>query len=282
MRTPRKVCDPERSAVRRRSRSTSDGWAFAQDDTHRWTLDGFWAALALLTRIPVPAGNYPLEAALTWLPVVGFLLGGGLALADLTLGALHVAPLVESTVLVVLLLALTGALHADGLMDTCDAVFSHASPERRLEIMRDPRAGAFGVVGLVCIVALKIAAVDALPGALRLQLLALAPVLGRWSIVLLATTFPYGRAAGLGAPLKAAATPVALAIASLLPLVGCLVVGPVGLVCSVLAALTALGLGRWLMRLLPGLTGDCYGAVCEVVETVVWLSGTLALPRIAV
>ncbi len=233
---------------------------------------GFWSALQFLTRIPVPRGEYRLDVSVVWLPVIGFLLGGALAAVDWGLRWLEVSPLVVSTGVVVLLLILSGALHADGLMDTCDAVFGHATPERRLEIMRDPRAGTFGVVGLVCVVALKIAAVEALPAAIRLQLLLLAPALGRWSIVLLATAFPYGRQSGLGAPLAAAATPRALALASLLPLAGCVVLGPVGMLCGVLAALVSLGLGRWLMRLLPGLTGDCYGAACEVVEVTVWLS----------
>jgi adenosylcobinamide-GDP ribazoletransferase len=58
----------------------------------------------------------------------------------------------------------------------------------------------------------------------------------------------------------------------LLPLAGCVLAGPVGLACGALAGVLALAIGAWLMRLLPGLTGDCYGAVCEVVETVVWLS----------
>jgi adenosylcobinamide-GDP ribazoletransferase len=220
----------------------------------------------------VPRGEYRPENSVVWLPVVGLLLGAILAGADWGLRWLAVEPLVVSTVVVVLLLVLSGALHADGLMDTCDAVFGHASPERRLEIMRDPRAGAFGVVGLVCVVALKIAAVYALPATIRPQLLVLAPGLGRWSIVLLATVFPYGRPSGLGAPLAAAATPRVLALASLLPLAGCVVLGPVGILCGVLAAVVALGLGWWLMRLLPGLTGDCYGAACEVVEATVWLS----------
>ena len=103
---------------------------------------------------------------MAWLPVVGFLLGAILALADLGLRWVQVSPLVASTGIVVLLLALSGALHADGLMDTCDAVFGHATPERRLEIMRDPHTGAFGVVGLVCVVALKIAAIGTPPAAI--------------------------------------------------------------------------------------------------------------------
>jgi adenosylcobinamide-GDP ribazoletransferase len=239
----------------------------------RRAASGFLAALQFLTRIPVPPGKYALEDAVVWLPVVGLLLGAILALADFGLSSVGASSLLDSTVLVVLLLALTGALHADGLMDTLDAVLSHATPERRLEIMRDPRAGAFGVVGLVCVVALKIATLDSLP---RSALIWLAPGLGRWAILLLATVYPYGRGAeGLGAPLKAAATPRTFLLASVVPLVACVVVGPIGLLAGVLATITSLAFGRWLLRLLPGLTGDCYGAACELVETVVWLGGAL-------
>jgi adenosylcobinamide-GDP ribazoletransferase len=241
---------------------------------------GLLAAVQFLTRLPVPAGDFNLEDSIVWLPVVGLVLGAVLAAADVGLGWLRAPSLLTSVLLVVLLLALTGALHADGLMDTCDAVFGHASPERRLEIMRDPRAGAFGVVGLVCVVLLKVAAIDGLTSGWRAGLLWLAPGLGRWAIVLLATVFPYGRVAGLGAPLKRAATRRALAIASLAPLVACVLIGPAGVLGGAVAALAALGLGRWLMRLLPGLTGDCYGAACETVEMLVWVSGALIAPRL--
>jgi adenosylcobinamide-GDP ribazoletransferase len=241
---------------------------------------GFVGAVQFLTRVPVGHGNYNLSDTVVWLPVVGVLLGGVLAALNAVLQWLGAPSLLSATLLVVALLLLTGALHADGLADTCDAVFGHASPERRLEIMRDPRAGAFGVVGLVCVIVLKIAALDALPATIRPGLLVLAPGLGRWSIVLLATLFPYGRASGLGAPLKQAATPAALALASVVPVVGCVILGPVGGVAGVVAAVTAYGIGRWLLTLLPGLTGDCYGAVCEVVETVVWVSGGLAIARL--
>ena len=156
-------------------------------------MGGFLGAVQFLTRIPVPEGKYRIETTVAWLPVVGLLMGGSLALVDFGLSRLEVSPLVTSSLIVVLLLALSGALHADGLADTCDAVFGHASPERRLEIMRDPRVGAFGVVGLVSIIVLKIAAVDALPTSVRPFLLVLAPGLGRWAIVLVATSFPSAR-----------------------------------------------------------------------------------------
>jgi adenosylcobinamide-GDP ribazoletransferase len=242
---------------------------------------GFVGALQFLTRFPFPAvaTDAALGDALGWLPLIGLLIGAVLGVADLGLGWLGVTPFLSSTVIVVLLLAISGALHADGLIDTCDAVFGHATPERRLEIMRDPRTGAFGVAGLVSVIALKIAALTSLPPPARLGFIVLAPCLGRWAIVVVTVLFPYGRPSGLGAPLKAAASPRVLALASVVPVVACVVVGPLGLVAGLLALGTAVGLGRWLMTLLPGLTGDCYGATCEVVETVVWIGGAALLPR---
>ena len=235
-------------------------------------MNGFLSALGFLTRLPVPARAGKLEPAVVWLPVVGLLLGGILALADLGLSQVPISGLVQSVLLVTLLLALTGALHADGLMDTCDGAFVLASAERRLEIMRDPRTGAFGVVGIVCVIFLKVASVEALPSNIRTTALLLAPTLGRWSIVLLATLFPYGRAMGLGAPLEKSATPQALLLASIVPLAVCIVAWPIGPIVGILAALTSLILARALMQILPGLTGDNYGASCELVETVVWLA----------
>lgn len=211
---------------------------------------------------------------------MGLLLGAILAGTDWLLQRAEVSSLLSAAILVVLLLALSGALHADGLLDTCDAVFCHATPDRRLEIMRDPHVGAFGVVGFVCVVALKLAALAALPGATRGGALLLAPTLGRWAIVVVAAAFPYGRPSGLGGSLKVGATPLAVAVATLCTLVVCGLGGVTGLASGALAFVVALALGRWLLTLLPGLTGDTYGAICEVVETVVWLSAA-PLARLA-
>jgi adenosylcobinamide-GDP ribazoletransferase len=142
--------------------------------------------------------------------------------------------------------------------------------------MRDPRVGSFGVIGLASVLLLKVAAVDAL-SANRAQVLLLTPVLGRWAIVLLAAAFPPGRTTGLGAPVKAAASPKLLALASILPLAVGLSLGATGAWLLATAGAAAVLIGWWLCRLLPGLTGDCYGAACECVETLVLvLAGPLA------
>ena len=73
-------------------------------------------------------------------------------------------PVLLSAILVVALVAATRILHLDGLMDTCDALFGGFDRKQRLEILRDPHVGAFAVVGVVCLLAIKIAAVAALGG----------------------------------------------------------------------------------------------------------------------
>ena len=48
-------------------------------------------------------------------------------------------------------LAVTGGLHRDGLMDSCDAIFSRRDRETRLRILSDPHSGAFAVTGCVAV-----------------------------------------------------------------------------------------------------------------------------------
>jgi adenosylcobinamide-GDP ribazoletransferase len=202
---------------------------------------------------------------------VGAALGCILALADVGLRQLTFAPLVSSGLVVALLLGLTGGLHADGLADTCDGVFVHASPERRLAIMSDPHVGSFGVAALVVVIVLKVVAVDALPQNLRSMTLFLGPVLGRWAIVLAAAMFPTARPGGLGAQMRAAVNARSVGLATLAALAASLVLWPIGPVLAIVTCGVVWLLGRWIAGLLSGLTGDNYGALCEATELIVWL-----------
>src|SRR5438552_16297115 len=96
-----------------------------------------------------------------WL--VGLAIGGVLALVDLLTQPWWRTEIASVFLLAVLLLT-TGGLHFDGLLDTCDGVFSHRAPEQRLEIMRDSRSGAFAVAAGVLTLLLWWACSVALPG----------------------------------------------------------------------------------------------------------------------
>ena len=112
-------------------------------------------------------------------------------------------PPLTAALLVVLLLLLTRGLHIDGLMDVCDGLFGGTTPERRMEIMRDSRVGAFAVAGAVGVLLLKYGALVSLtslasPG--KEMALLLFPAISRWTMVAALAAFPYARNHGLGSP----------------------------------------------------------------------------------
>ena len=208
-----------------------------------------------------------LGAALPFFPAVGLLLGALIAAGDWALRPL-LAPTVTSALCVVALVVLSGALHLDGLVDTCDALALDAAPATRLQLMRDSRARDPGALAASLLLLGKFAAIVLLPEAIRTSALLLAPLVGRWANVAAYWGYPYARRTpGASLALKQGATTSRLLVATAFTLgVLVAVLGPTGgLVLLGAAAITHLvaTLSRWR---LSGLTGDVYGAVTELVE----------------
>jgi adenosylcobinamide-GDP ribazoletransferase len=227
-------------------------------------------AIGFLTRLPVPTGLFDDERAkahsLAWYPLVGLLIGVVLAaLAWL----LRDSPTLLSAALIVLAwVVMTGALHLDGLADSADAwVGGLGDREKTLAIMKDPRSGPAGVVALVLVLLLKVAALESL-GTFQWLALLLAPLLARGSLVALFITTPYVRSRGIGAALANApgrACAVSLAITAGL----CALAKWRGAL-ALLVAVLVFGLWRHAcQRRLGGFTGDTAGALAEMVEAAV-------------
>jgi adenosylcobinamide-GDP ribazoletransferase len=233
-------------------------------------------ALGFLTALPVPrggaAGPGALARSLVWFPVVGAIVGALLAGIDRALTAVLPGD-VRAAIVVGAGIAITRGLHLDGLMDCCDGLFGGFTPERRLAIMRDSRVGAFGVLGAVAVLLLRHSGVAALDGWWRAAGLVLPPLAGRWAMALAIVAFPYGRAEGLGAAFKAAAGPRHLAGATIAAAgLVAVVWSPWGLLALPAAALATALAARFMLGRLPGLTGDCYGAINEIVEAMILLA----------
>lgn len=232
------------------------------------------AALQFLTLAPPlvrrPFTPAEMGQAVGYFPLVGALLGGALAGLNWGLGAVFPAEVVGAMVLAVWVI-LTGALHLDGLLDTCDGLFGGRDPETRLSILRDERVGAFAVAGGVLLLLTKYASLGALPDATTALLLA--PTLGRWGMVLAVVGFPYARSEGLGRAMKDRAGWPQLTLATGVALLVAWFAGHrLGLIALGLAAGVTWLVARFTLSRLPGLTGDIYGATCEIVETVVLLA----------
>lgn len=203
----------------------------------------------------------------------------------------EVPVLLEGVVLVAVLALLTRGLHLDGLMDTYDALAGGHDRERRLEILRDPHVGAFGVVAIVLLLLAKVSALAALPGESRLWTIMLVPCLSRWAILVVMDRFPYVRQEGLGTPFLQGSSRRSLLAGSAVALLATAVLtGPVGLLLALAAGLVAWAVGAWAKRRIGGVTGDIYGAACETSEAVVLAlavvltqrdAGTLGSPLLA-
>jgi adenosylcobinamide-GDP ribazoletransferase len=215
-----------------------------------------------------------LGRAVGYFPLVGLALGGVLYGLGTGLGLILPAQVVAILILAAWML-LTRALHFDGFLDTCDGLFGGFSPERRLEIMRDSRVGAFGVAGGGLLLLAKYAAIVSLP---HLTGLLLAPVIGRWVLSMAIFAYPYARDKGMGRDMKNNVRWPQVILATVVTL---LVVWFFACWNGLLAFAIA-GIVLWLgasftLRRIPGLTGDSYGALCELVELAVLLLFTTGL-----
>jgi adenosylcobinamide-GDP ribazoletransferase len=229
-------------------------------------------AFGLMTTLPIPLpGSWSAGdsgRASVWYPFVGLVIG---AITWLVWkGASLVSPAwVTGVVTLVVWVLLTGGLHLDGLADCCDGLLASTSIERRLEIMKDPHVGAFGVTGLVLVLMLKAAALGALVPASSFGIL-LAASLARWCI-LPASLLPLARPSGMGADFALGFRRSFMLWGAMIPLAIAILVGIRG-VLSVFAGLGAAAFVAWLAKSrIGGVTGDVFGLIVEVVEVTVLL-----------
>lgn len=231
----------------------------------------FFAAVRFLTVLPVPgslgAGEKDLARSVPYFPLVGVLIGVIVAALDYGLGRVFPGS-VASVLTVIVLLAASGGFHLDGLADTADGFLSSRPRERMLEIMKDSRTGPMGVVAIVCVIALKIAALAAISSPLRIWAIFLAPVAGRSALVTMMAVLPYARKEGGICSIFRVNQYQAVWTGILLIALGVLVAGWMGALAGVLSVAVTLLLAGHTYRKIGGLTGDTLGAACELVELV--------------
>lgn len=246
---------------------------------HRGWLADLHLAASFLTRLPLPDPGYVpggLAPAMRAFPLVGLGLGG---LAG-GLGALVLAvlpPWPAALVTVLALVLLTGALHEDGLADLADGLGARGDRARRLEVMRDSRIGAYGVLALLFSVGLRAAALASLPGGWTMVgAVAAAAALSRALIPAVMQILPPARPDGLGAGAGTPDAGVAAAAAGLGLLAAILGLGLGGaLAAAALALLLALAVALVARRAIGGHTGDVLGAVQQAAEIGILLAAAM-------
>ena len=244
----------------------------------------FFLALRFLTTIRLPGmpediDPVQLGRSTGYFPLVGLLLG--LILAFLSLTLVYVLPQsVVNALLIMFLVVLTGGMHIDGFIDTCDGIGGQKPVAERWRIMHEGRVGAFGVAGAILVLLVKYAALNSLPDFGLVPALIITPVVSRWAMVYALFAYPYARPMGMGKVFKEETRWPGFLVATGLTIALSMLVLDLAevrffylhalaimLVVLLVVALTA----NYLKQKFAGLTGDCYGAINEVSEAFVLL-----------
>ena len=199
-------------------------------------------------------------------PLVGLVVGGLLCLIALA-GQIILNPLTLAVLIIVAEIFITGGLHLDGFMDSCDGLLSGRPRDKMLDIMKDSRVGAMGVIGLLVLMLLKLVFLLEIQASELLPVLLIMPLAGRWSMVWAIQHFRYAKSEGLGAFFQKAISESGIIIVSILCLMICFVVLPVFFYWAVpLTGICVYRFSRKIDALLNGHTGDTYGLMNELTE----------------
>ncbi|CAH1197706.1 Adenosylcobinamide-GDP ribazoletransferase [Paenibacillus plantiphilus] len=259
-------------------------------------LQAVGCAFQFMTRVPVPVAipftPDVLARSVIYYPLVGAVIGGLLSGAGWLLAPV-VPPMPAAVLLLTLWIGLSGALHLDGLMDTADGVLSHRSRERMLDIMKDSRVGAMGVMAAVLLLLFKFAMLAELQDGgswmAAAPLIASTCIFSRMGIVAAIKIWPFARP-GEGLASMFAGLRMRHFIGALLLHIA-IVMGGYALfgislskllliifIQTAITLIVGLIVNVWLTRKLGGLTGDTYGALNELLEAVLLLAVLWLLP----
>lgn len=246
-------------------------------------------AVGTLSIVPVGAGRTDRTTAgraMLVAPLVGAVLGAGAGALGLGTQWLGMSPLLSGVLVVAALVVLTRALHLDGLADFADGLGSARPAPDALAVMRRSDVGPFGVVVLVLVLLVQVAAVAQMIARRDgMSALVVAVMVSRASLTLACRRgVPAARLDGLGAHVAGTVAPLAAAAVAavvVLAAAGAAELDDVAWGRGVAAAVLGLAAGHAVVRLavrrLGGITGDVLGAVVETSAAValIAISGTV-------
>lgn len=238
-------------------------------------LIGLLLALQFFSQIPVraniPMTKHTVTAMFIFFPLIGLIEGALLySMSSLMPASLHVV--LVATLLLLVRMAFTGGLHLDGLADTADAYFSYGDVERRQEILKDPRIGAFGAMGIGLTLLLRFAIyVQLLTSDVSLFYFLAAPVLIRSGMTLYLISTTPAKTSGMAHFFREKFHYGILTAAHFAWLVAVVIVVPKMLILAVLLLVFIWVFKWWTRKHFGGSSGDMCGMFVEGGELLLWL-----------
>lgn len=235
-------------------------------------LDSLLMAFSLYSKIPVPQRQWndkSMKYCICFLPLVGAVIGVLQYFAFILLQRLSLGVVFRGAALSVLPVLLTGGIHMDGYLDTCDAIHSYGTREKKLEILKDPHVGAFAVMGGIVYFVLSLGIWSEAGSSEILPLCLLFPF-SRALSAYAALTFPKAKKDGM---LRGETDPAAGSSAAVMATAALLAGGLIlwsGRVCGLAAVVSSLAVflyyRRMAIRQLGGTTGDLSGWFTQCCE----------------
>ncbi|WP_141433265.1 adenosylcobinamide-GDP ribazoletransferase [Bacillus sp. 03113] len=239
------------------------------------------------TSIPIPISismdKNNVNGAIKTFPVLGFI--QGIIYSFVFYVFIHWTPFSLLTAVFsvwLTMIILTGGIHLDGWIDTSDAFFAYQDKEKRLEIMKDPRTGAFGVLSVIVLLASKFFFVYEIGIQVEKQsyfFMMMIPILSKSIMGILLVRVQGAKSDGLGAYFKKSANKNVFKI---YPLYGVFILilsawmsvnALIGASILILAAMILyLIIARKAVKWFGGITGDVIGAAVEGTELLLWMT----------
>ena len=231
-------------------------------------------AFSCFSQVPMPQVEWRPESMrymMCFFPFIGMVIGLLLVCWAWLCGVLGFGTILQAAGYTLIPVCVTGGIHLDGFADTCDALASNSSPERRREILKDPHAGAFAVIGVVVYLIAYFAFATEFQPSRALAQLAIVPVLSRCLSGIATVAFPLSVSRGMLADEHESSdqrpvlvTLIALAVACIAALVYFNLA--LGLVMACIAALVLLTLYLLSQRKFGGMSGDLAGFFLQMCE----------------
>jgi len=249
-------------------------------------MNGLLLAMQFFTAIPVrkelPLGRREVTSMYVALPFVGAAIGLAMyVVSELLVSYLHFGTLLASVLIVLTGIILTGGLHLDGWADTGDAFFSYKDREKRLEILEDPRLGAFGTMALVLLIIVKIAVFNEIlmRGTGSSALFIAIPFLARAAMNVYFSTVRLAKDKGIAHFFKEKmAISILISWTLVSSTVILFVVGFVlksvliPVVIAIVIGIALFTFRNWSLKHFGGVSGDLCGAFIEGMEALLWLA----------
>ena len=248
---------------------------------------GILVHLQFFTSIPIrrelSLGKRQLKYVLQTFPILGLLQGGIYAGFLYTLqNFTPFSDLMITLFLWLLLIILSGGIHLDGWIDTSDAYFSYKDPEKRLEILKDPRVGAFGLLSVLVFLFVRFTVLYEL---IRIAdsnlfwMIILIPFLGKAIMGIFLQTMPLARKEGMASFFQQGKSKSCWLIYSIYILLmgGTLLLFQSKLIVTymilvVVMIISGILIAKSIKKNFTGITGDTLGASSEGMELLLWLT----------